>query len=90
MLFSARMPVVPLWELKSPAAVPDTGDIVEEVVADNRAALVAESVDAAHVAEDRAVAVGERADVMDVVPLDPVARRQRRTVAPRPGDEMAV
>ena len=75
-----------LVEINSPAAIFDAGRVVEEVVADDRALLLAQRVDAAHVVQEGFVAVGLEPDVVHVVVLDDVAPRRRLHVAPRPAD----
>src|SRR5205823_428240 len=73
-------------EINAPAAVTDAGDVMPEVVANDRAWLLAQGVNAAHVAQDWAVAAGFDADVVDVVELDEVVGGEGGAVAPGPAD----
>ena len=79
----------PLVKVNSPAAVLEGRDVVKPVEADQRALLIAQCIDAGHVAEDRLESVGFDADVVDVVVFHRIALRGRRTVAPGPADRDA-
>ena len=69
-----------LVEVDPPAAIGGRQDVVNEVVRQAGAVLVAQRVDAAHVAEQAAP------DVVDVVVFDDVVLRQGVAVAPGPAD----
>ena len=75
-----------LIKVNPEAAITQAGDVVPEVVADDGSGLFAKRVDAAHVAQDRAIAVGQHANMMNVVELDNVVVGRRRAVTPRPTD----
>lgn len=73
-------------EINSPTAVTKRRDVVPKIITNHRARFVAERVDAAHVAENRAVAIGFFSDVMNVIEFNDVVGCERRPVTPRPAD----
>ena len=73
-------------EIDAPAAILKGRHVVEAVEADDRAFLVAQSIDAAHVAENRRFVIGFHADVMDMVVLHDVPLGRRPAIAPGPAD----
>src|SRR5205085_1448213 len=56
-----------LVEVDAPAAVAEPGDVVEGVGPNDRSRLDAEGVDAAHIAQDRAIAIRPDTDVVHLV-----------------------
>ena len=76
-------------EIDAPTAVAEAGDVMPEIVANGSAGLFAQGIDAAHVAEDRAVAVGFDADMVDMVELDGVVAGAGVAVAPGPANRDA-
>src|SRR5438477_261930 len=59
-------------EINAPTAITKAGDVVPQIVADNRARLLAEGVDAAQVTQNGTVAIRFDAEVMNMVELDDV------------------
>jgi len=66
--------------IQTPAAVGEGVDVVDQIVADDGAALDAQCIDSAHVAEHKL------ADVVHVIELDDIFAAGRLLVAPVPAD----
>src|ERR1051326_5982242 len=81
-----KNPAAALIEINAPAAVPDAGDVVPQIVTNNGARLFAECVDAAHVAQNRTVAIRFEADVMNMVELDDVVAGKGGPITPGPAN----